>query len=327
MKPRTTRIIVIASIVAIIIATVIGAGLSFAQAASATAASASQSSSSWATASAEKWTARVITADAKRRQAVDDAVTSVSALSAAEEDADGRVGEGDKTLLAVDVTALNDRIKKAVVAFSYGDDSVVEIHQQTAAVKSVKDDADDAVTKIEKAVADETARKAAADIAAKKSEEAAAAAARAAASASASASESQSSPSASESPSASQSTDSYSPGSEDAGESVPGATYYMYVSGYCGNSGCAQSAVDNNVLAYIDYGSGLSEIAGHVNSQISSLNVGNTVRVTGSGAGLYQVTSIVWTFKGASTSDVPSGFAFQTCVGSQMKLAYAQRIG
>lgn len=325
MKPRTTRIIVIASIVAIIIATVIGAGLSFAQAASASAASASQSSSSWATASAEKWTSRVITADAKRRQAVDDAVTSVSALSAAEEDADGRVGEGDKTLLAVDVTALNDRIKKAVVAFSYGDDSVVEIHEQTAAVKSVKDDADDAVTKIEKAVADETARKAAADIAAKKAEEAAAAAR--AASASPSAQSSQSSASESASASESQSTDSYSPGSGDAGESVPGATYYMYVSGYCGDSGCAQSAVDNNALAYIDYGTGLYEIAGHVNSQISSLNVGNTVRVTGSGAGLYQVTSIVWTFKGASTSDVPSGFAFQTCVGSQMKLAYAQRIG
>lgn len=324
MKPRTTRIIVIASIVAVVIATVIGTGLSLASSASATpTTTASQSSSAWATASAEKQTARETTADAERRQAVDDAVKSVSALSSAEKDADGKVGEGDKNLLTVDVTALNDHIKKAVVSFTYGDATVVEIHQQTAAVKSVKTVADDAVKKIEKAVSDETARKAAEAAAAKKrAEEEAAAAARSAAS-----SASQSVSTSTSSSTSTQSTDSYSPVSGDVGTAVPGATYYMYVSGYCGNSGCAQSAVDNNVLAYIDFGTGLYEIAGHVNSQISSLNVGNTVRVTGSGAGLYRVTSIVWTFKGATTSDVPSGFAFQTCVGSQMKLAYAQRIG
>ena len=327
MKPRTTRIIVIASIVAVVIATAIGTGLSLASSASAASptTSASQSSSAWATASAEKQTARETTADAERRQAVDDAVKSVSALSSAEKDADGKVGEGDKNLLTVDATALNDHIKKAVVSFTYGDATVVEIHQQTAAVKSVKTVADDAVKKIEKAVADETERKAAEAAAAKKRAEEAAAAARSAASAaSQSASTSSSTTSSTRT---TQSTDSYSPVSGDVGTAVPGATYYMYVSGYCGNSGCAQSAVDNNVLAYIDFGTGLYEIAGHVNSQISSLNVGNTVRVTGSGAGLYQVTSIVWTFKGATTSDVPSGFAFQTCVGSQMKLAYAQRIG
>lgn len=110
------------------------------------------------------------------------------------------------------------------------------------------------------------------------------------------------------------------------------ANYTLNVSGYCNqNQSCVQSSVDNNSLAYIVYpGGGLTEIAGHnygAGGVIARFQPGTTVQVNGVGAGLYRVTSLVYVSKGANTGDVPGGFAFQTCVGNRMVLAYATRIG
>jgi hypothetical protein len=102
----------------------------------------------------------------------------------------------------------------------------------------------------------------------------------------------------------------------------------------CSDSACAQSAVDAGGAAYIDYsgsgsGSGFSEIAGHSGGAaglIASFAPGQTVRTTGALPGLWRITGL---------SDIPlnaraipsGGFAFQTCVGNVLRLAYATRIG
>lgn len=120
-------------------------------------------------------------------------------------------------------------------------------------------------------------------------------------------------------------------GAPQAGSGSSGsADYTLYVGGYCADgASCAQSAVDSSPLAYIDYpGWGFSEIAGHnygAGGVIASFRPGATVRVNGNGGGLYRITGLSYVAKGAS---IPGGgFVFQTCVGSQMVLAWATKIG
>lgn len=178
----------------------------------------------------------------------------------------------------------------------------------------------------------EAERKAAEEAARKAAEEAAAAARAAAAAEKTTATQSYSSSSTSRSASSSSSGSTQSSQSQQASSAPAGADYTLNVSGYCGDGGqCAQSSVDSNPLAYIVYpNNGLSEIAGHNYGSayvIASFRPGTTVRVYGNGAGLYRVNSLVYVSKNVTAADVPSGFAFQTCVGSQMVLAYASKIG
>jgi hypothetical protein len=103
--------------------------------------------------------------------------------------------------------------------------------------------------------------------------------------------------------------------------------WYLDVGGYCGEGGnCAQAAVDGNDVARIDYpGYGFSEIAGHnygSAGQIAGYSVGDVVHA---GGATYRITGIQYLPKG---SNVPhAGFAFQTCVGDQLMLAWAEQIG
>ncbi len=59
---------------------------------------------------------------------------------------------------------------------------------------------------------------------------------------------------------------------------------------------------------------------------IAKMNVGDVVTVTGNGSAKYKVTKIVWASKRASSSSVPTGVAFQTCVGTRLKLAYVSKV-
>ncbi len=255
------------------------------------------------------------------------ALASVKKMEQTSKDAQGHLYSGDSFDTNTSSSILT--IASSYVSNDY-DDYVISMK----ALDAVSANADDTTSKINESVEKEKARIAEEErIAAEKAAEAARAAAEAATKSSSSySSRSSSSSSYSTSRSSSSGTSSASSSSGTSGSgSTSAATYTLNVSGYCGESSCVQSVVDNNPVAYIDYaGWGLSEIAGHnygAAGIIANFQPGQTVRVYGTGAGLYQITSVVWTFKGASVTDVPSGFAFQTCVGSKMKLAYATKIG
>lgn len=256
------------------------------------------------------------------------ALASVNKMEQTSKDAQGHLYSGDSFDTNTSSSILT--IASSYVSNDY-DDYVISMK----ALDAVSANADDTTSKINESVEKEKARIAEEErIAAEKAAEAARAAAEAATKSSSSYS-SRSSSSGSSSSGTSRTSSGTSSASSSSGTSGSGstsaATYTLNVSGYCGESSCVQSVVDNNPVAYIDYaGWGLSEIAGHnygAAGIIANFQPGQTVRVYGTGAGLYQITSVVWTFKGASVTDVPSGFAFQTCVGSKMKLAYATKIG
>lgn len=110
-----------------------------------------------------------------------------------------------------------------------------------------------------------------------------------------------------------------------------GADHALVVTASCGKDDC-QSAVDLNPAAFITYpGEDLSEFAGHNGGPAVSIldyQVGDTVRVLGTGAGLYRITRTIDVPIGTSTADVPGGLAFQTCIDDHsMRLAYAEPIG
>lgn len=109
-----------------------------------------------------------------------------------------------------------------------------------------------------------------------------------------------------------------------------GANHSIIVTSSCESDDC-QSTVDLSPVSLITYpDADLTEFAGHNTgpaSTIQTYEVGDTVRVWGYGAGVYRITQIVNTTKGATTDDVPSGLAFQTCLDDvNMRLAYATKI-
>lgn len=133
-----------------------------------------------------------------------------------------------------------------------------------------------------------------------------------------------------------QNVDSNGPASRDAVREhvAPQAAvepdWNLAVDGYCGEWSCIQSAVDSSDLAYIDFGIGLVEIAGHSHGPagvIAKMSVGDTVAVSGHGAGTYRIVSQVVVPKQTPINGVPEGMAFQTCVGDQLLLQYVESVG
>lgn len=108
----------------------------------------------------------------------------------------------------------------------------------------------------------------------------------------------------------------------------------LFVDGICmdGNT-CAQDAVDTYDVSYISFPAGsstLTEIAGHEFGPAGIINrfkAGDTVKVSGYGSGVYRVDSLVYVEKHQAEYNVSGRFAFQTCIGNQMVLAYSTRIG
>lgn len=122
-----------------------------------------------------------------------------------------------------------------------------------------------------------------------------------------------------------------------AAQAVPAmpqtAGYALSVGGYCADgASCAQSSVDSHSLAYIAYpGWNFTEIAGHnygAAGIIQKFRAGDTVKVSGHGAGTYRITRIVEVAKNSTVDKVPEGFAFQTCLSgtNKMVLAYATKV-
>lgn len=117
------------------------------------------------------------------------------------------------------------------------------------------------------------------------------------------------------------------------GKAFAAAAYTLRADGYCASASCIQSSVDRSGLSYLDYrkmGVNLQIYAGHnyksQGATIAKMNVGDVVTVTGNGSAKYKVTKIVWASKRASSSSVPTGVAFQTCVGTRLKLAYVSKV-
>lgn len=111
-----------------------------------------------------------------------------------------------------------------------------------------------------------------------------------------------------------------------------GSTYYLNAS-MCGDAWNAQGCVNSYSITAIDYTpwGGPFWVGGHVGGAagvINSFKVGDTVVVSGAGAGTYKVTGITWIPKvsGQSASSLGGGFAFQTCDGNQMRIVYATRV-
>lgn len=274
-----------------------------------------------------------------RSESVKNAKASIKEAADTAKTSKGHVFAGDEKLLE-GVDEFSERLSMLtsemdVVSMESIRSSTVGIDSINSEAKSLTKSINDSVNK-EKARIEEEKRKAEEER--KRQEAAAAAAAEAARQAEAeraqsyaSNSETRSGGSSGSSTGSSGSRQSSGNASAPAASAAAGATWSLTADGYCADWGCIQSSVDSSGAAYIIYpNTGLVEIAGHNYGPagiIARFNVGDTVQVYGNGAGLYRVTGIVWTFKGASTSDVPAGFAFQTCVGSQMKLAYATKIG
>lgn len=271
------------------------------------------------------------------QESVSEAKESISNLKKLSENSDGKVFAGDEDLLKTHVALmenLNFRIENFTFSVS-GSNRVNSILSETNALKAIKSSSEENIKKINDSVAKETARieeekrKAEEERQRREAEAAAQAAREAASRAQSSASSSSNNYSGSSKTSGNVSNNTSS--GQAATPAAPSANWSLSVSGYCADWSCIQSSVDSNGAAYIVYpGTGLVEIAGHNYGSagiIANFQPGQTVSITGNGAGLYQITGVVWTFKGATTADVPAGFAFQTCVGSQMKLAYATKIG
>mgnify|MGYP001006739872 CR=1 FL=1 len=110
-----------------------------------------------------------------------------------------------------------------------------------------------------------------------------------------------------------------------------GYDYLLNVPGYCGGGWeCAQEAVNSTTLSYVYYSPNFSIIAGHNYGPagvIANFTPGTIVKVTGNGAGLYRITRTHWMSYSTDVQKVYGQFAFQTCVGSQILHAYAERIG
>ena len=110
-----------------------------------------------------------------------------------------------------------------------------------------------------------------------------------------------------------------------------GYDYLLNVPGYCGGGWeCAQEAVNSTTLSYVYYAPNFSIIAGHNYGPagvIANFTPGTIVKVTGNGAGLYRITHTHWMSYSTDVQKVYGQFAFQTCVGSQILHAYAERIG
>ena len=110
-----------------------------------------------------------------------------------------------------------------------------------------------------------------------------------------------------------------------------GPDYTLYVPGFCGEESCVQSSVDSTSIALISIPwAGLTLVAGHSYGPagiVANFTPGDTVRVDGNAAGLYRVTSTMSVPYGTNSSQIPSGFAFQTCVGNMLYLVYATQIG
>ena len=111
-----------------------------------------------------------------------------------------------------------------------------------------------------------------------------------------------------------------------------GNTWHLSVSA-CPDAWNGQSCVDGYGVTAIDFSpwGGPYWIGGHTGGaagQILNFQVGDTVVVSGAGAGTYRVTGSTWIPKvaGQSASQFGTGFAFQTCSGNQMRLVFATRI-
>lgn len=123
--------------------------------------------------------------------------------------------------------------------------------------------------------------------------------------------------------------------SPSAGSSAAssGSNYTLYASN-CADTWNAQSCVDGSSISYIDFSpwGGPQWVGGHntgASGVIANFQAGDIVTVSGSSAaGTYRISGSSWIPKvsGQSASSLGGGFAFQTCVGNQMRLVWASRI-